>query len=96
MFCVGMYSLFFKFNVFIVDSIADVGLLCFEANGSSRGSPGSTHRWSMGKPSCLPRVCSEALCISGVNGESCLVLGRKEIVDPREGKERVALCAQWW
>lgn len=49
----------------------------------------------MGKPSCLLTVCSEALCISGINGESCLMLRRKEIVDPREEKETVALCPQW-
>lgn len=38
---------------------------------------------------------SEALCTSGINGESCLIVGRKEVVDPREGKEIVALCPQW-
>ena len=48
-----------------------------------------------GTPSCLPRVCREALCVSEINGKCYLILVRREIVDPREGKETVALCPRW-
>lgn len=47
-------------------------------------------------PVVYPECTVRPFAFKGLMGESCLLLGRKELVDPREGKETVAPCPQWW